>query len=284
MSRRSAALRTEDLEPLATFLGGDPPAAGVTWPVGVPNSTSGSTVPPCWQWCLLLDPVDPARLDDDGCPVGGPITPNPGMTRMFAGGRVVTKAPLELDVPTTRTTRTSSTADKQGRRGPLRFVTLESVWTQRGETRLIDEQDYVFTWNAPSSEGGADRHPGASPVALRESQGPARDPLAPGQIRVTEPMLVAFSGLTANPYRIHWDKAFCARAGHDGLVIHGPLQALWLAGEFARRGRSFTGRTFSYRFTATATAPGVMTLGEGDDGALAVRRPDGIVTTTATLD
>jgi 3-methylfumaryl-CoA hydratase len=137
---------------------------------------------------------------------------------------------------------------------------------------IVDEQDYVFTAASRSTDAPDVPEPGSLPSAPE-----------PGQIAVTEPMLVLFSALTANPYRIHWDRDFCARAGHPGLVIHGPLQALWLAEEFARRGAEATGRTFSYRLTAPATAPAVMSVGEGDAAELVVRRPDRVVTATASL-
>ncbi len=259
---RTGVIDRPALEPLAVFLG---------------RSPQGDVVPPCWQWCLLLDPVDPRELDDDGYLVGGMITPEPGMTRMFAGGRVRTAAPLRLGVETTRSTRVSNLTLKNGRNGPLRFVTLASTWSQGGRTMLVDEQGYVITAASPSS---------VSPAAAARHPGPPPAPAAPGpgEIAVGEPMLVTFSALTANPYRIHWDREFCARAGHPGLVIHGPLQALWLAEAFARRGVDAVGRTFSYRLTAPATAPAVMSDGDGRDGGLAVRRPDGTVTATATLD
>lgn len=93
---------------------------------------------------------------------------------------------------------------------------------------------------------------------------------------------MTFSALTANPYRIHWDRDFCRRAGHDGLVIHGPLQALLMAQAFADTGADFTGKRFSYRFRAAVTAPTRLTVGIEEDEAK-VRRPDGTVTATATL-
>lgn len=275
MTVRAATLLPADLEPLAAFLGR--PAG----PEAAPDS-----VPPCWHWCLLLDPVDPRSLDDDGYTIGSPTTPARGTTRMFAGGRVTTTAPIELGAPTTRTTHVLHTADKQGRRGPLRFVTMESQWSQGGATRLVDEQDYVFMAADHTGAASGRSHSGAArghvPTEGRPGR-PVDEGPGPGRIRVTEPMLVTFSGLTANPYRIHWDREFCTRNGHDGLVVHGPLQALWLAEEFTRRGLGFTGRTFSYRLSAPATAPATMTVTEGSDGALEVRRPDGTVTATATL-
>lgn len=276
---RQGVIDRSDLEPLAVFLGRAP---------------SGDVLPACWQWCHLLDPVDPRQLDEDGYLIGGVITPQAGMTRMFAGGRVRMKEPLRLGVPTSRSTRVARRTVKNGRHGKLTFVTLESTWSQAGHTLLTDEQDYVFTATRPvRTPEGAPSDPGASSSADTSSPSHAGAPgqpltgdladLGPGRIAVTEPMLVTFSALTANPYRIHWDRAFCARAGHPGLVIHGPLQALWLAEEFTRRGVDAAGRTFCYRLTASATAPAVMSVGEGPDGELAVRRPDGTITATASL-
>lgn len=267
MTVRSAVLQPADLEPLAAFLGRT---------AGPGPELAPDSVPPCWHWCLLLDPVDPRNLDDDGYTIGSPTTPAPGTTRMFAGGRVTTTAPIELGAATTRTTRVLRTADKQGRRGPLQFVTMESRWSQDGATRLVDEQDYVFM-AARRTDAAPGREAAAGP------SGRAAGDAGLGRMRVTEPMLVAFSGLTANPYRIHWDRDFCTRNGHDGLVVHGPLQALWLAEEFTRRGLGFTGRTFAYRLTATATAPATMAVAVAEGGGLEVRRPDGTVTATATL-
>lgn len=269
---RQGVIERSDLEPLAVFLGRAP---------------RGDVVPACWHWCQLLDPVDPRELDDDGYLIGGVITPEPGMTRMFAGGRVHMKEPLRLGVPTSRSTRVARSTVKNGRHGKLTFVTLESTWSQAGQTLLTDEQDYVFTATRPvrTPEGAPTDPDTSSPVAAPSPAGASGDLAVPGpgRIAVTEPMLVTFSALTANPYRIHWDRAFCARAGHPGLVIHGPLQALWLAEEFTRRGVDAAGRTFCYRLTASATAPAVMSVGEGPDAELAVRRPDGTITATASL-
>ena len=150
-------------------------------------------------------------------------------------------------------------------RDRLHFVTMRSTWSQDGRDCLVDDQDYVFmpTHSAgPSPEGAG--HTGGNGFL------------------VTEPLLVTFSALTANPYRIHWDRDFCRSAGHDGLVVHGPLQALLMAQAFADTGTDFTGKQFSYRFRAAVTAPTRLTVGIEEDEAK-VRRPDGTVTATATL-
>ncbi|MGK2351089.1 acyl dehydratase [Cutibacterium sp. V947] len=241
-------LRPDDLRGLATLLGSPDP---------------GDVVPPCWHWVLLLDLVDPANLNEDGYTIDSPITPEPGMTRMFAGGRVRTMTPLTLNRETTRTTEVASVTDKQGRRGPLHFVTMRSSWAQEGQECLVDDQDYVFL---PAQS------PNPSPEGAGQTDGDG--------FLATEPLLVTFSALTANPYRIHWDRDFCRRNGHDGLVVHGPLQALLMAQTL--RYEDFIGKEFSYRFRACVTAPTRLTVSVADSQAQ-VRRPDGTVTATATL-
>ena len=230
---------------------------------------------------------------------------------MFAGGRVHTITPLRLGLETTRTTELTRSVAKQGRHGPLRFVTLTTTWRQAGRTVLIDETDHVFMGCAPHSSSmttpihatsarpspmGSDAAPDSAPADRSSPTGSGAAPnpapadrSAPAQhlvdptfqapvahrIDVDELTLVTFSALTANPYRIHWDRRFCAQAGHDGLVIHGPLQALWMA-EQAFSGvdpANLADVTFSYRLTAPATAPAVMTVEPHQ-----VRRPDGAVT------
>lgn len=230
---------------------------------------------------------------------------------MFAGGRVHTIAPLRLGLETTRTTELTRSVAKQGRHGPLRFVTMTTTWRQAGRTVLIDETDHVFMGSAshsspttvsthatsarPSPMGPsvtpnpapADR-PTPTGSGAAPSPAPSDRPTptqhlveptfhAPGahRIDVDELTLVTFSALTANPYRIHWDRRFCAQAGHDGLVIHGPLQALWMAEQTFSRvdPADIADVTFSYRLTAPATAPAVMTVEPHQ-----VRRPDGVVT------
>lgn len=260
-SRVSATIRPEDLTAVATFLGRPAPQ---------------QVVPPCWHWFLLLDPVDPANLDDDGQVIGSPSTPDPGMTRMFAGGRVTTHRQLRLDTETTRSSELTSCVDKQGRHGPLRFVTTTSTWSQHGRTCLVDEQDHVFLPRSPRED-----------ASDTQAEGTARAEGA-GQVDgdgllVSEPGLVTFSALTSNPYRIHWDRDFCRAQGHDGLVVHGPLQALLAALALDDAGAEFVGKRFSYRFTAPVTAPTRLRVHRDGDN-VEVLRPDSTVTTTARLD
>jgi hydroxyacyl-ACP dehydratase HTD2-like protein with hotdog domain len=43
--------------------------------------------------------------------------------------------------------------------------------------------------------------------------------------------LLRYSAMTANSHRLHYDLDFATRVeGRTGLLVHGPLQATWLAG------------------------------------------------------
>ena len=100
-------------------------------------------------------------------------------------------------------------------------------------------------------------------------------------------MLFRYSALTFNGHRIHYDVDYCRRAGLDGLLVHGPLQASLLA-EFAasiRRGRAPT--HFSYRAVRpliASDAPLALNAVETDSGLdLWAATPAGLETMTASV-
>src|SRR5207244_13185609 len=49
-------------------------------------------------------------------------------------------------------------------------------------------------------------------------------------VTVDPVLLFRFSALTYNAHRIHYDREFARAEGYPGLVVHGPLQALLMAG------------------------------------------------------
>lgn len=115
------------------------------------------------------------------------------------------------------------------------------------------------------------------------------------RFRADEVALMRFSALTYNAHRIHYDLGWCAVEGYEGLVVHGPLQAL-LMGELVRRqGAGLLGRVFDYRLvaplvgtqTVTAAPAGVDEEGADEAGSVddAVRVLDvhGRTTASATL-
>jgi 3-methylfumaryl-CoA hydratase len=200
---------------------------------------SADELPDLWHWIYLLERRSQADLGPDGHPTSGiPAPPGPGRLRMFAGGRVVTHRRLRFGEPATRTTRILRTAEKQGRTGPLTFVTVRSEFTQGGRLAIADEQDIVY--RAPGSTLPPEPAPAATPTAPPDGLALAVDPV----------VLFRFSALTYNAHRIHYDLAYAEQEGYPGLVVHGPLQALMMGELMRRSGAPFIDQEFAYRLVA----------------------------------
>jgi 3-methylfumaryl-CoA hydratase len=205
---------------------------------------SSKTLPPLWHWTFFLDRPAQSDLGPDGHPrIGRPTPPQPGLRRMFAGGRVTTHRLLEMCRPAEMTVRSSAPRHKQGRSGSLWFVTVRYEYSQDGELAVVEERDIVYRPSAkPSPE--QPKTGSASTTALTEVPGAGID------LGVSETLLFRFSALTYNAHRIHYDLTWAQHEGYGGLVTHGPLQALLMAEQLRRTGTDLVGQTFSYRLVA----------------------------------
>lgn len=239
---RTEVIAAEPVESLAAVL-----------EVEVPFGT-GDPVPPLWHWMYLLDRRRQSELGPDGHPTSGiPAPPEPGRRRMFAGGRVTTYRPLVIGEPATKVTSIARTVEKKGRTGPLTFVTILQEITQGGELAIREEQDIVY--RAPGS--------GALPPAPAPPSAPHGPTLT---LYVDERLLFRFSALTYNTHRIHYDLGYVPTEGYDGLVIHGPLQALMMGDHMRREGISLVGRTYGYRLVSPVVGPQTLTVVPSQDG------------------
>ncbi len=239
-------------------------AAALHATLGLPGTPpkSGEAMPPFWQQIYFWDAQPPARLGPDGhVQLGSGLIPDLGLPiRMWAGGRLQFDAPVLLGHPAERRSIVEATTRKQGRSGPLGFVTLRHEIWQESRLCLTEHQDIVY------------RMP-------RSDTGPASGPPSPVDETIFRPvsfdstLLFRYSALTFNGHRIHYDLDYARRVeGYAGLVVHGPLMAqlLILLAEEEMGGLT--------RFSFRATAP--LILGEDaelcrKDGRLWVRGPDG---------
>jgi 3-methylfumaryl-CoA hydratase len=245
----------------------DGPARALAGLLGVPEP--GEELPLLWHLVYLLDRPPQDALGPDGHQARGgmPVPPGPGLRRMFAGGRVWRHGALRIGAEATRRTWQASSARKEGRSGPLVFVTVRTEVSQGGSVVITEEQDLVY------------REPGAN--------GPARSAqivAAAGQDRtvtVDPVLLFRFSALTYNAHRIHYDREFARAEGYPGLVVHGPLQALLMA-ELARS-RGPAGSEFSYRLVAPLYEDeGLIVSAAADGDAVRVSCRDATDRITAT--
>lgn len=233
-------------------------------------------LPPLWHWVHLLDRPASDQIGPDGHPLTGvPAPPGEGMKRMFAGGRVSLHAPLRLGREATRRTWVTGSRTKEGRSGPLRFVGVRTEIVQDGRLAVVEENDIVY------------RQAGSSvqvEVGTLDATPPDLGDLATVCLRADEAALFRYSALTYNAHRIHYDLGWCAVEGYDGLVIHGPLQALLMGEHVRRHGGGLLGRRFDYRLMGPAVGAQVLTAvaGHGETkGELALLDVHGRTTATA---
>ena len=120
---------------------------------------------------------------------------------------------------------------KEGRSGPMLFVTAEYRFTAGDELLVQEEQDIVFRQD-PDAAPPVRQAPHPAEAGRAEPD-PSADwtwSLDPGPA-----MLMRFSALTFNPHRIHYDQPYVTGVeGFPGIVVHGPLTALALL-ELPRR-------------------------------------------------
>jgi len=241
----------------------------------IPNGA----LPPLWHWLYLLERRPHADLGPDGHPTFGvPAPPGPGRRRMFAGGRVSTFCALRLGYPATRTTWVTGTVQKEGRTGPLTFVTVRNEYAQDGQIAIVDENDIVYR-PAYSRLPTPSRAPQPGPVP-----GPGQPTLS---LEVDQALLFRFSALTYNAHRIHYDHEWVRQEGYQDLVVHGPLQALMM-GELVRwRGQGLVGKLFRYLLVSPMIGPQTLTVQAdpaGVDVGAQVRDALGTVTAVCTLE
>ena len=238
----------------------------------------GDALPPMWHWIYLLEQPPSRLLGPDGHPeMGIPTPPSRGMKRMFAGGRVRTNRALVIGEEAQRETFVHKEETKQGKTGPLTFVTVRTLIRQFGEVAIDEEQDIVYR-EASSSTARNDQASKEELPGDRESR---------FDTYVDEKLLFRFSALTFNSHRIHYDRAWCEYEGYDGLVIHGPLQALMMA-ELARRNSvPLVGSTFGFRLVAPLVGVQTMHCLAASDGLRSgaeIRGENGVRTAVATFD
>jgi hydroxyacyl-ACP dehydratase HTD2-like protein with hotdog domain len=210
-----------------------------------------AALPPLWHWMLFQDWKPAEGLGPDGHPRRGGFLPpvHHLERRMWAGGRVTFTGELRSGDAVRRTSTILKIDQKTGGSGELVFVTVgHSLEGPRGPV-LEEEQDIVYR-----GAGGAALR-AASPAA--DWPDATRRELLPDAVQ-----LFRYSALTGNGHRIHYDFPYVTGVeGYPGLVVHGPLQATWLAqhaldiaGAGARLAR------FSYRGQRPAIGGNALTL------------------------
>lgn len=244
----------------------------------LPDLLAEAEVPPGLFWALCPDALPPADLGRDGHPrLGVLLPPLPLPRRMWAGGEVRFLSPLRPGDEVERESRIERIAPKQGSTGPLIFISVRNDYRVEGRTCISERQDLVYRADPVPGEP-APAYPPAPDI------GPpvAALPLLSDPVR-----LFRFSAMTFNGHRIHYDVDYARQVeGYDGLVVHGPLQAVAMM-NLATRVLGRLPGVFSYRGLSpliAGQAAEVQAHREGAGLALRVIRPGGPVTMAGRAD
>ncbi len=233
-------------------------------------------VPPGLHWCLVPDLADSQDLGRDGHPKRGMFMPDlPGVPRrMWAGGELAFGAPLQPGDTVTRSSTIADISFKTGSTGPLGFVTVRNLYTVAGQTRITERQDIVYR---------EDPKPGQTTTSPARAEDWPEATL--WQITPDPVLLHRYSALTFNGHRIHYDLPYATGVeGYAGLVVHGPLQAIWML-NLATSLFGHLPATFRYRGQSPLISGSLVAIEAcpSPDGlALRVRGADGVVTMKAT--
>lgn len=206
-------------------------------------------LPPFFHQIYFWNPLPPTKLGRDGHPkTGQDLIPNLGLPRrMWAGGRLQFHGPLHAGTRAEKISTLEKVTKKQGRTGPLGFVTLRHEIIQDGLTRVTEWQDLVYREDP-------DPKAATSPVPMAPTDETASEIHSFGTT-----LLFRYSALTFNGHRIHYDKPYSRSVeGYENLVTHGPLLAQLLM-LFAER-QLHKLNSFTFRATFPLTLPHRATL------------------------
>ena len=233
--------------------------------------TAGDPLPPLWHWIYFWSIAPMSALGRDGHLALGQFLPPIDLPRrMWAGSRFTFHRSPIFGTPAEKRSTVADVALKQGRSGPLAFVTVHHRVSDGGGVCFEEEQDLVFR--------------GATELASHRAPAQVAPPEAPAWSRRVTPdpvLLFRFSALTFNGHRIHYDQDYTRdQEGYPGLVVHGPLLGLLMCQLAMDENKA--GRPASYRFRlsqpifvhrsfAVAGSP----LGGGREARVWVQNEDG---------
>jgi 3-methylfumaryl-CoA hydratase len=200
---------------------------------------AGTPLPPLWHWLYFLPVHRQSELGPDGhAERGGFLPPVPLPRRMWAGGRFAFHTPLRVGDAVVRTSTIEDVVPKQGRTGPLVFVTVRHEVSRRGDVTpaLVEHHDIVY--RAEKAPGEVEPPPTAAPTGA-----PWQREVVPDDV-----LLFRYSALTFNGHRIHYDRRYVTQVeGYPGLIVHGPLLATLLLDLLARNAPDADVAAFRFR-------------------------------------
>ena len=239
-----------------------------------PPPREGDAAPPLAHWLYFLPKYRQSEAGPDGHALKGAfLPPAPLPRRMWAGSRIEFLGPMRVGARNERVSRIADVVPKEGRSGPLLFVTVRHEIRANGTAAIVDQHDIVFR-----GETALANAPKAAPADAAWKREIHPDPV----------LLFRYSAVTFNSHRIHFDHPYVTKVeGYPGLVVHGPLIATLLVDLLRRNRPGVELRSYAFRAlrplydTATFSTCGAPDESERS-AKLWTRDAEGAVTMEAT--
>jgi 3-methylfumaryl-CoA hydratase len=260
--RSEDIVRPEAIERLAATLQCPMPADGA--------------LPALWHWVLFQKWKTSRELGRDGHPLRGDFLPpvHDLPRRVWGGSQIVFHGKLYSGDVATRVSTVGSIEERRGSSGRLVVVTVKHEIFGAAGLVISEQQDIVYCEAIKTRSPGKREAPKAAPAD------------ATHEIVVPDStLLFRFSALTGNAHRIHYDERYARQEeGYEGIVVHGPLQAILMVNLASRlsNGHSLTG--FRYRGHQPAIADDPLQMEgwrEASVVILRIRNRDDMVCTSA---
>jgi len=195
----------------------------------------GGILPPLYHWIYFPILTRASELAHDGhAKKGAFMPPVPFPRRMFAGARLDYHGSLRVGTRVTQVATIAAVEHKEGRSGPLVFVTVQYTLSDTDGIKIVEQQDIAYR---PTTGARA-------PARTSTTERPAA---YAREIVPDETLLFRYSALTFNGHRIHYDLPFAVAEGYPSLVVHGPLTATLLADLVVREAGTALLAHFSFR-------------------------------------
>ena len=204
-----------------------------------PPLVAGDAIPPGWHWYYFPEAVKLSETGPDGHAAKGGFMPAvPLPRRMWAGVAMTFERPLRVGQAVRRVSTIADVTLKNGRAGPLCFVTVRHEIFGPDGLATVEDHDTVYRGAAPAA--GASAPPRADE--------PPAEAVWRREIRPDPVLLFRYSALTMNSHRIHYDRDYVTGVeGYPGLLVHGNLVATLLLDLFRRALPAVRLETFAVR-------------------------------------
>jgi hydroxyacyl-ACP dehydratase HTD2-like protein with hotdog domain len=116
--------------------------------------------------------------------------------------------------------------EKQGRQGPLVFLTYEIKYTnQNGELLGINTETLIFRVSDGTGKSKEEDKKTGNKPEFKISAGPE---IPSFRIKVSKVQMMMYAAATWNPYQLHWDSDYSRKHGFPDANIAGPMFGAYL--------------------------------------------------------